>query len=73
MFCFLPSAGLINNSVPPDKKGEVSGIAIAVRLSGGTLGMMSGTLFHGATDHVWPIFAVTGPGMMVVLAVSSRP
>lgn len=70
MFCFLPSAKLIINSVPPDNKGEVSGIAIAVRLSEGTLGMMSGTLTHGTTDHIWPIFAVTGPGMIVVLAVS---
>lgn len=70
MFCFVPPARLIMNSVPADKKGEVSGIAITVRLLGGTLGMTLGTLIHGATGQFWPIFAVNGVGMIVVLAVS---
>ena len=55
-FCFVPSTRILVNSVPEEKQGEVSGVAITFRLLGGTLSMTIGTAIHTTLAAFRPSF-----------------
>ncbi len=70
-YAMVPAGRLAANAVPKEKQGEVSGLVITARLTGGTLGVTLGSVLLGVDAGFESIFWAMGGVLALCAAYAS--